>query len=98
MLAPETNRTSHCLARSALSARRRAFITRRISDTAGATLWDLGHLGRLCGGTQSKPLWAWAITPDQPVGQADGSVIVRPKTLIRARAMGGPSPDTRYYY
>ena len=77
---------------------RRAFITHRVSDTPGTALWDLGHLGRFGAGSQSKPLWAWAITPDQPVGQADGSVVVRPKAQIRARAMGGPSPDTKYYY
>lgn len=77
---------------------RRAFITHRVSDTPNTALWDAGHLGRLGAGTQSKPLWAWSITPDQPVGQADGSVIVRNKTKIWARAMGGPSPDTRYYY
>jgi prepilin-type N-terminal cleavage/methylation domain-containing protein len=77
---------------------RRAFITHRVSDTPGTALWDVGHLGRFGAGTQSKPLWAWSATPDQPVGQADGSVIVRQKSLIRARAMGGPSADTRYYY
>src|SRR5688572_18313967 len=74
---------------------RRAFITHRVSDTPGTALWDLGHLGRFGGGSQSKPLWNWALTPDQPVGQADGSVIVRPKAQIRVRAMGGPSADTR---
>jgi type II secretory pathway pseudopilin PulG len=77
---------------------RRAFITHRVSDTPGTALWDLGHLGRFSGGTQSKPLWAWAVTPDQPIGQADGSIVIRPKAQIRARAMGGPSPDTKYYY
>jgi prepilin-type N-terminal cleavage/methylation domain-containing protein len=77
---------------------RRAFITHRVSDTPGTALWDLGHLGKFNGGTQTKPIWSWAITPDQPVGQADGSVIRRNKSQIRARAMGGPSPDTRYYY
>jgi type II secretory pathway pseudopilin PulG len=77
---------------------RRAFITHRISDTPNTALWDAGHLGRLGAGAQSKPLWAWSLTPDQPVGQADGSVIIRKKALIWARAMGGPSPDTRYYY
>ena len=77
---------------------RRAFITHRVSDTPGTALWDLGHLGKFGGGAQSKPLWSWAITADQPVGQADGSIIVRPKAQIRVRAMGGPSPDTRYYY
>lgn len=77
---------------------RRAFITHRVSDTPGTALWDVGHLGRFGAGAQSKPLWAWSVTPDQPVGQADGSVIIRRKALIRPRAMGGPSPDTKYYY
>jgi prepilin-type N-terminal cleavage/methylation domain-containing protein len=77
---------------------RRAFITHRVSDTPGTALWDLGHLGSFGGGSQSKPLWSWAVTADQLVGQADGSVVVRPKTQIRVRAIGGPSPDTRYYY
>jgi prepilin-type N-terminal cleavage/methylation domain-containing protein len=77
---------------------RRAFITHRVSDTPNTALWDAGHLGRLSAGSQSKPLWAWSITPDQPVGQADGSVIIRKKSLLWARALGGPSPDTRYFY
>ncbi|HAB17458.1 MAG TPA: type II secretion system protein [Verrucomicrobiota bacterium] len=77
---------------------RRAFITHRVSSTPGAALWDVGHLGKFGQGTQSKPLWAWSATPDQPVGQADGSVITRPKAQIRARAKGGPSADTVYFY
>jgi len=77
---------------------KRAFITHRVSDTPGTKLWDLGHLGKFDGGSQTKPLWSWAATADQIVGQADGSTIVRPKGQIRVRAMGGPSADTRYYY
>ena len=77
---------------------RRAFITHRVSDTPGTALWDLGHLGKFGGGTQSKPLWSWAVTADQLVGQADGSTIVRSKSKIQVRALGGPSADTRYYY
>lgn len=77
---------------------RRAFITHRISDTPGTALWDAGHFGKLGAGTQSKPLWAWSISADQPVGYADGSVKVRPKALMKKRALGGPSPDTIYYY
>jgi hypothetical protein len=77
---------------------RRAFVTHRISDSPGTALWDVGHMGRFGAGTQSKPLWAWSIAPDQPIGQADGSVILRRKTLVRARALGGPSADTKYYY
>lgn len=77
---------------------RRAFITHRISDTPGTALWDVGHLGRFGAGSQSKPLWAFSVTPDQPVAHADGSVRVRPKAQILPRAKGGPSPDTTYYY
>jgi hypothetical protein len=77
---------------------KRAFITHRVSDTPGSALWDVGHLGKFGAGSTSKPLWAFSITPDQPVGQADGSVIIRPKAMIKARAKGGPSPDTTYYY
>ncbi len=77
---------------------RRAFISHRVSDTPGTALWDVGHMGRFGAGTQTKPLWAWSITPDQPVGQADGSVRIRPKSQIKPRAKGGPSADTVYYY
>lgn len=77
---------------------RRAFITHRVSDTPGTALWDVGHLGKFGAGSTSKPLWAFSITPDQPVGQSDGSVIIRAKSKIWARAKGGPSPDTTYYY
>ena len=76
----------------------RAFISHRVSNTPGSKLWDLGHLGAFDAGSTSKPLFAWSITPDQPVGYADGSVVIRKKSSIRARAMGGPSADTRYYY
>jgi hypothetical protein len=40
----------------------------------------------------------WSITPDQPVGQADGSVVIRKKALLLPRALGGPSGDSTYYY
>ena len=77
---------------------RRAFITHRVTDTPGTALWDVGHLGRFGAGTASKPLWAWSVTPDQPIGQGDGSVVTRKKTSIRARSIGGPSADTKFYY
>ena len=75
-----------------------AFITHRVSSTPGAALWDVGHLGKFGQGTTSKPLWAWSVTPDQPIGQADGSVVSRNKAKIRPRAKGGPSADTLYFY
>ena len=76
----------------------RAFITHRISDTPGTKLWDVGHLGKFDAGSVSKPFLAFALTPDQPVGQADGSVVVRPKSQILKRAVGGPGGNSAYYY
>ncbi|MCI0535973.1 MAG: prepilin-type N-terminal cleavage/methylation domain-containing protein [Verrucomicrobiales bacterium] len=76
----------------------RAFITHRISDTPGVALWDVGHLGRFGAGNQSKPLWAFSVTPDQPVGHADGSVKIRPKSQIKKRAIGADGGNTSYYY
>lgn len=76
----------------------RAFITHRISDTPGRALWDVGHLGRFGAGSQSKPLWAFSVTPDQPVGHADGSVKIRPKSQIIKRAIGADGGNTSYYY
>ena len=69
----------------------RAFITHRVSDTPGFSLYDAGHQG---------PTWnstMFSVAPDQPVGQADGSVIIRPKKLIKGRAVGPPG-STIYLY
>jgi hypothetical protein len=78
---------------------RKAFITHRVSKTPGSKFWDVGHMGRfdatsLGGGAG----FGWSVTPDQPVGQADGSVVVRKKTLLKPRALGGPGGTTTYYY
>jgi len=76
----------------------RAFVTHRISDTPGSKLWDVGHLGRFDATGISKVFMQFSLTPDQPVGQADGSVVVRPKALIKKRAVGGADGSTAYYY
>jgi prepilin-type N-terminal cleavage/methylation domain-containing protein len=76
----------------------RAFITHRISDTPGSKLWDVGHLGRFDATGVSKLFMQFSLTPDQPVGQADGSVVVRPKIQVKKRAVGGPGDNTAYYY
>ena len=75
----------------------RAFITHRVSDTPGRALWDSGHLGRgLAGwGQSAKPLWAFSVTPDQPVGMADGSVVIRSKARLKKRALFA---NTTFYY
>jgi len=78
---------------------RRAFITHRVSKTPGSKFWDIGHMGRFdatsLGGNVG---FGWSITPDQPVGQADGSTILRKKALLVPRAYGGPDGVTTYYY
>jgi hypothetical protein len=78
---------------------KRAFITHRVSKTPGSKWWDLGHLGRmdatdLAGGG----ILGWSRTPDQPVGHADGSIVIRKKILVIPRAIGGPGGNTSYYY
>ncbi len=76
----------------------RAFITHRISDTPGTKLWDVGHLGRFDAGTVSKHFLEFSLTPDQVVGQADGSTVIRPKSQVKKRVLGGPGNTTAYYY
>jgi prepilin-type N-terminal cleavage/methylation domain-containing protein len=77
---------------------RRAFITHRVSKTPGSKFWDVGHLGRFDATTLGGTGFGWSITPDQPVGQADGSTIIRKKALLIPRAIGGPDGVTTYYY
>jgi hypothetical protein len=78
---------------------RRAFITHRVSKTPGSKFWDVGHMGRFDATTLGGSAgFGWSITPDQPVGQADGSLVVRKKALLVPRATGGPDGVTTYYY
>jgi prepilin-type N-terminal cleavage/methylation domain-containing protein len=78
---------------------RRAFITHRVSKTPGSKFWDVGHMGRFdATSLAGNAGLGWSITPDQPVGQADGSTVVRKKALLTPRALGGPDGDTTYYY
>jgi hypothetical protein len=69
-----------------------------VSDTPGSVTWDVGHLGRFNAPKVSRLFLEFSLTPDQPVGQADGSVIVRPKSQIKGRAVGGPGGNTVYWY
>ena len=39
----------------------------------------------------------FSITPDQPVGYADGSVVAVPRAKMKARALGGPGNNTYDY-
>ncbi len=78
---------------------RRAFITHRVSKTPGSKFWDVGHMGRFDATTLGGGAgFGWSITPDQPVGQADGSTVIRKKSLLVPRAYGGPDGVTTYYY
>ena len=76
----------------------RAFITHRISDTPGTKLWDVGHMGAFDAGSQSKPFFSFSIAPDQLVGMADGSLIIRNREQIKKRARGAHGGSTTYYY
>ena len=78
---------------------RRAFITHRVSKTPGSKWWDLGHMGRMdATDLNGGGLLGWSKTPDQPIGQADGSIVIRKKLLVQPRAIGGPGDVTTYYY
>jgi prepilin-type N-terminal cleavage/methylation domain-containing protein len=86
------NKTQECESR-------RAFITHRISKTPGSAFWDIGHMGRWDATSLSGSSgFAWSISPDQPVGQADGSVVIRKKSRCLPRAYGGPGGVSTYYY
>jgi hypothetical protein len=85
-------RTSECDSR-------RAFDTHRVSKSPGSVFWDVGHMGGFNETSLSgRAGLGWSITPDQPVGMSDGSVIVRKKLLLLPRAVGGPGGDSTYYY
>jgi prepilin-type N-terminal cleavage/methylation domain-containing protein len=77
----------------------RAFMTHRISETPGSVYWDDGHMGGL-----NRTAWGgqgvtvWSISLDQPVGYADGSVIIRPRKLFLPRAYCGADDDSIYFY
>jgi prepilin-type N-terminal cleavage/methylation domain-containing protein len=78
---------------------RRAFITHRVSKTPDSKFWDVGHMGKFdATSLGARAGLGWSITPDQPVGQADGSTIIRKKALLIPRALGGPGGVTTYYY
>jgi len=85
-------RTSECDSR-------RAFITHRISRTPGSVWWDLGHLGQGNAGSLigSVGSLGWSVTPDQPVGMADGSINTRKKTMVLPRATSSDGSTTYYY-
>jgi prepilin-type N-terminal cleavage/methylation domain-containing protein len=77
----------------------RAFMTHRISKTPGSVYWDLGHQGGFDRTAEDgDPGYVWSLSVDQPVGYADGSVIVRPRLLFLPRASGGASDDSTFYY
>jgi prepilin-type N-terminal cleavage/methylation domain-containing protein len=81
---------------------RRAFLTHRVSATPGSAFWDVGHNGGFNETSLEKSGFSlWSKSNDQPVGMADGSVNVRPKSQLKARAINAASsgyPDTTYYY
>ena len=80
-------------------ASRRAFMTHRISETIGQVYWDDGHRGGWNRTAWSgDPISVWSLSVDQPVGYADGSVIIHAKSRYLSRAFGGPAMNTLFYY
>jgi len=76
----------------------RAFITHRISDSAGSKVWDVGHMGAWDAGGNGRPFFSFSLAPDQPVGMADGSLVVHNRHQVRKRAYGAHGGSTTYYY
>ena len=83
---------------------RRAFITHRVSATPGSAFWDVGHNGgwnETSLADTGRGFSLWSKSNDQPVGMADGSTIVRQKSLLIPRAINNADssyPDTTYFY
>jgi prepilin-type N-terminal cleavage/methylation domain-containing protein len=81
---------------------RRAFITHRISATPGSAFWDVGHNGGFNETTLGSDGFGWwSRSADQPIGMADGSLMVRPKSQLKPRVRNAATsgyPDTTYYY
>ena len=76
----------------------RAFITHRISDTPGSIVWDVGHMGAFNAGANGRPFFSFSLAPDQPVGMADGSLVVHNRHQVKKRAYGAHGGSTTYYY
>jgi prepilin-type N-terminal cleavage/methylation domain-containing protein len=82
----------------------RAFMTHRVSYTVdNGVYFDNGHLGRLginpnADPSKPFPVTGWATSADQPVGYADGSVIIHSRMQYLPRAYGGATSGTTYYF
>jgi hypothetical protein len=74
----------------------RAFITHRISDTPGSIVWDVGHMGAFNAGANGRPFFSFSLAPDQPVGLADGSLVIHNRHQVKKRAKAGGGHQ--YYY
>ena len=74
----------------------RAFITHRISDTPGSIVWDVGHMGAFNAGANGRPFFSFSLAPDQPVGMADGSLVIHNRHQVKKRAKAGGGHQ--YYY
>lgn len=73
----------------------RAFITHRISGGTGFVSHNLGHLGFGLAIPTGDLLLG---TPDQPVGYADGHVVTKPMSEVKARTLINASGIGYYYY
>jgi prepilin-type N-terminal cleavage/methylation domain-containing protein len=88
---PWPSKTSECDSR-------RAFITHRVSESPFLAFSDLGHLGGFQSTWEQRSFSSWSITVDQPVGYADGHIVIRKRADLRPRAKGSVTRDTVFFY
>jgi len=78
---------------------RRAFLTHRVSATLGSVFWDVGHNGGFNENSlDTSGFSIWSKSNDQPIGMADGSVIIRAKSQLKPRAELPAFSNTKYWY
>ena len=63
-----------------------------------ALFGDVGHMGAFNAGANGRPFFSFSLAPDQPVGMADGSLVVHNRHQVKKRAYGAHGNSTTYYY
>ena len=55
-------------------------------------------MGACNAGANGRPFFSFSLAPDQPVGMADGSLVIHNRHQVKKRAYGAHGGDTTYYY
>jgi len=76
----------------------RAFITHRISDSAGIKVWDVEHMIAWDVGVNGRPFFSFSPALDQPVGMGDGSIMFHNRYQFRKWAYGAHGGSKTYNY